>query len=62
MEREMKRWEGAKEQERDDKRREERQVSKLEHRVKELEQKVMEAVLHSKDLESQLAAQQVRLS
>ncbi len=37
MERELKRWEGVQQQERDDKRRDERQVNKLEHRVKELE-------------------------
>lgn len=37
LERELKRWEGVKQDEREDRRKEERQVSKLEYRVKELE-------------------------
>lgn len=37
IERELKKWEGVKQDEKDDRRKEERQVSKLEFRVKELE-------------------------
>jgi hypothetical protein len=37
LERELKKWEGAQQYEREEKRLEERQVNKLEHRVKELE-------------------------
>ena len=56
LERQLKHCDAAHQQDRDDKRREERQVSKLEHRIKELEQKVFEGVLQSKELEAQLAA------
>ena len=37
FERELKKWEGFKQDEKNDKRKEERQVGKLEYRVKELE-------------------------
>ncbi len=37
LERELKKWEGFKQDEKNDRRKEERQVSKLEFRVKELE-------------------------
>jgi hypothetical protein len=37
VERELKKWEGVKQDERDERRKEERQVGKLEYRVKELE-------------------------